>query len=423
MATAQTATSVFSARTWGVLVFSFLFVLLYLEHVTGWIQVMHYTVSPLFVGAVLVANLHQLRRLPPEVPLYAAFIVWAFTGLIVAANYGAFQKYFLRAALIMVLFGVTGLLVGLFGIAKQALTVHLVGVVLIIGYAVFSQGTLIKPEDLQEEERLSPVFSNPNHFAFCVVLATITLFWLWRRRSLALSALGAGLMVLFVLGILASASRKGFLMLVVFLGLWLFLSQSTRRNRLRLLVALVVFAVILVRAFDYVYNNTYMGKRLQKIQTLDDAMEDKRAHLYVEALYQTARHPVAGLGLGNFKVQSQLGAYTHSDYMEVLSTTGLVGFLLYYSMYYVLVRRIFRLRKMAASAEVIRITNVYLAALGALAVVYLFKDAVYNHHAAVFVGTMSGHTHFIERALKARAAARAAAPVGARGVGLLAAER
>ena len=49
-----------------------------------------------------------------------------------------------------------------------------------------------------------------------------------------------------------------------------------------------------------------------------------------------AENPIFGVGLGNFQVRSSLFAESHSDYIEVAATTGIIGFIIYFSIYVVL---------------------------------------------------------------------------------------
>ena len=56
-------------------------------------------------------------------------------------------------------------------------------------------------------------------------------------------------------------------------------------------------------------------------------------------------NPFFGVGLGNFKAHFWSGHYSHSDYIEPLSTTGLVGFLLYQSGYFIIILKGIKLIK------------------------------------------------------------------------------
>jgi O-antigen ligase len=58
------------------------------------------------------------------------------------------------------------------------------------------------------------------------------------------------------------------------------------------------------------------------------------------------QEPIAGVGLGQFQARFVTGQYSHSDIIETLSTTGIVGFLLYQSFFVLLLVRLRRLLRM-----------------------------------------------------------------------------
>lgn len=51
-------------------------------------------------------------------------------------------------------------------------------------------------------------------------------------------------------------------------------------------------------------------------------------------------NPLTGVGWFQYRVLFWTGQYSHSDYIETLASTGLVGFILYQSWYCILVIRI-----------------------------------------------------------------------------------
>ena len=76
--------------------------------------------------------------------------------------------------------------------------------------------------------------------------------------------------------------------------------------------------------------------------------------------------PLVGVGWSQFRVKFWAGLYSHSDYMEPLATTGLVGFVLYQAFYFILLRRIWRLLSRAQIDEDVYRLKVMLIGLGAI---------------------------------------------------------
>jgi O-antigen ligase len=76
-----------------------------------------------------------------------------------------------------------------------------------------------------------------------------------------------------------------------------------------------------------------------------------RLYLYKRGLEIAAAHPALGVGLDNFRLMlpgysgTRGGTYAHSNFVEMLADTGVVGFLLYFSIYVSVFRRLWRSAK------------------------------------------------------------------------------
>ena len=109
----------------------------------------------------------------------------------------------------------------------------------------------------------------------------------------------------------------------------------------------------------FVLDNTVLGKRFEQFfnkgqgSIVAAAKANKRYDLYAEAVEIFLQYPLFGVGLDNFQVHSFLRAVSHSDYMEPLVNTGLIGFLLYQSFYGFLLFRSFALLRWVKDVETI----------------------------------------------------------------------
>lgn len=68
-----------------------------------------------------------------------------------------------------------------------------------------------------------------------------------------------------------------------------------------------------------------------------------RVSMMSDGIEIVSNNPFVGIGLDNFRTVTGAGTYAHSNVISVGVSTGLVGLLIYYSMYAVLTLRIFRL--------------------------------------------------------------------------------
>jgi O-antigen ligase len=106
------------------------------------------------------------------------------------------------------------------------------------------------------------------------------------------------------------------------------------------------------------------------------------------------------VGLGNFVTHSSSGAYAHSDFMEVLATTGFVGFVLYFSIYLVLWRRLRRVSKRHTDATSRYMAGLYQAAIITLLTLGLGVPNFLNPLHLYVIGVLVGHTLAMEQGLR-----------------------
>jgi O-antigen ligase len=113
----------------------------------------------------------------------------------------------------------------------------------------------------------------------------------------------------------------------------------------------IVILIIGWSLLTLVLDETMVGKRFNELIDRGNGSlvlgvdEDIRIDMYRAGWRMFTEHPVAGVGLGHYQVFYWKGAYSHSDYIEPLACTGLVGFMIYHCFSILLARRILRLRK------------------------------------------------------------------------------
>jgi O-antigen ligase len=210
--------------------------------------------------------------------------------------------------------------------------------------------------DPSEPIRSQGITSNPNYFGYVLLLATAALLYFW---GMAASTKTRGIvMAIFVpiaLGIIASGSRKAFVGLVMLVMLWFWMCYG--KEILKKPSSVILLLLILGTVFfltNYTLNKTFMGVRFKRdlVERQDRLNENIRVRLYQEGLEIIRKNPVFGIGLGNFQVMSSFETESHSDYIEVAASTGIIGFLLYFSIYVVLWRRLGRIQKSISNPSV-----------------------------------------------------------------------
>lgn len=155
-----------------------------------------------------------------------------------------------------------------------------------------------------------------------------------------------------------TGSKKG---LIIFL-LYYFIFNSTG-SKFKFInfikIVLVTFLIVL-----FVINNEYMynhvGYRvvdaMTEIGLLDYGQESystqARMLMYKIGINAFLENPFFGGGWFYFSYYSRLGTYSHNNYIELLVTFGVIGFLLYYSIYVYLLQKISKVKSLGIDNKI-----------------------------------------------------------------------
>ncbi len=312
------------------------------------------------VGLYLIILITYRTKIAPEIILFCSFIIWAaLTGAIVAKNQTAFRDSISTLFQIMLLmFAVSGFS-RYFGSIKPNLYILLISIVILDCYVIFSGGGDISGQ-LQSTLRTSSFLKNPNYYAFYNVIGVFTLlFFTHSKRKASSKILHVFLMVLFLISILFSSSQKAFLgVILLFMSwYWFCLRKNTKKNR-----RFLNFVLLSAFLFGFVYlalNNTFIGLRLQDSVAGQDASLQTRLLLYKEGWKLFLANPIAGVGIANFVEYSSMHAYAHSDFLEVLTTSGIIGFILYVSLYILFWKHLSLIQKMTKNPVIFYQTGLF----------------------------------------------------------------
>lgn len=295
------------------------------------------------LGAIAMRT--SQRRWAPELTLALAFIAWAALSGWIVADYPdevtayvrtLIQTIALSAAVFIVTFrrGTPGFVfVGLF-----VCCLGLLGGLLLLGELAEVRAV--------RAYRVRSLAANPNFVGIICLYALMSVAWLWYRfrRSLSVRAILLASLPPIAYLLVLTGSRKAFLATLLFGVSWLLFTGvrlfAGRASSL-VLAGLAVGVVIL-----NVLPGSTLEARLNRAARNPD-LETTRKRLYVAAIDLFVASPVTGVGLGNFITAAGMGLYAHSEYAEILATTGAVGGGLYFSIYVLMIRRLARVRRVS----------------------------------------------------------------------------
>ena len=280
----------------------------------------------------------RLRQLPREVRSLAFFTVWILLGLSVVVNVPLFVSNLKIVVEVVLMVMFISVIIKYSGESRWFYLAFLgVGV-----WRVFNGDTQIGLDQLEYTRGPVERVESANELGFYCSLGFLSMFALWRETKNFLlrgALIGCGVILLY--GIVLSASRGAFSTVLLSVILWsvLCLPSSSRLNVNALVGAFLILFVTYV-GYQYVMLLTPMGVRFSNALEMKDTSSQYRFELFLMGLQIFWKNPLLGCGLGQFGIVSGTGFYTHNEVAELLATTGLPGFILYYSVYVVSWKRL-----------------------------------------------------------------------------------
>ncbi len=197
------------------------------------------------------------------------------------------------------------------------------------------------------------MFDNPNDLALhLVTIIPIAISLMFVSRGVLKKLLYAGGAILMAAGVVVTFSRAGFLGMATMCGVLAW--RIGRRNRwiVLMLTPLLLVGFIALAPGGY---GTRMG-------TTSDGSAEARLDDLKRSLFIAIRHPLLGVGMGNYVLYSNKEHASHNAYTQVAAELGLPA-LLFYVMF--LVAPLKELRRIERETAVNRrSSNVYYLAIG-----------------------------------------------------------
>lgn len=206
-------------------------------------------------------------------------------------------------------------------------------------YAVFAQ----LPSAVGGRAGAYGMYENHNDYSFIIIMVMPFLYMVRRAETRSLRRLLLGLsMLACVFGIFLSLSRGGVLALV--LELVLIVVATTTGLRRGMYVALMITFGVGAVGYQWAKRASNQGSNY----TAEDA-ESSRMELWKAGANMVKAHPLLGVGSQHFGEfgkdygelsHDQLGKNSHNTYIEVIATTGVIGFIAFFLMLRAMIREL-----------------------------------------------------------------------------------
>lgn len=289
-------------------------------------------VAGMFALIAFVMSLGQLKRgLPRETGLLILLLIQFGLAAILSPVYKARAVQvtfeFSKAVLIIV---VMVLAVTTWDRLRKLLFIQ-AGAVAVIGAVSVLKGKLYGRRLMGV---VGGIYANPNDLAIALVLCLpLCLFFMFWTRSRSRKLLWAGAALIMTYGVFLTASRAGFLalLIVALICLWEFGVKGGRSYLIPLTVVAVVLMIVLAGKNTTQRLSDTFGSQGDYEHAHGSAVARKA--LLIKSLEVTLEHPIFGIGPGDFQIISGQWNQTHNVYTALSSEAGLPALILFLAMY------------------------------------------------------------------------------------------
>ena len=371
------------------------------------------------IGAYLAITyifrlVHSNVRVPGEAWFFLAWVLWASTGVLVAAIPSVVLALLETVFLIWVMIVIVAGLTESRKVLSFNMAMFLVAAVIVGGHSYLTgefaravAASQARTAVLADKTRIAGLALNANAFGILMLMTTVAIayFWTIPHRSLN-PAVKKTILLLTMLAcaiaVVLSGSRKSLMGLVLFYLFWIWFCY--RRLLIeRISILLAVFAAFAVGGAVVIAlaRNTRIGVHMVQSWAgytesgIAGGLGEGRAGMYEDAFKMALEHPLMGVGLGHFRLRSRSHLAAHSEYAEVLSTTGIIGMIIYFGWYVVLWRRTGKIRKYSTDLNDRNIAGLARAVLLTILIMNFSMWIFTQKVPWVILASFIGYTHVI----------------------------
>lgn len=337
----------------------------------------------LFFG---LSGQRAVKKLPAEVKTLFVMLAWLILTIPFAWwRGGAFDTVFNRFSKGVIVALLVSLVVTRFEELRKLLFVQAISLVLMTAVSI------VLNRQLRMSGILGGVFENPNDLAISIALSFPLAFaFFLLAKGLGRKVFWAIALFIMLAGVVLTYSRSGFLALLLAgaICLWQF---GIKGRRLHLVAATVLCVILLAVAAPFLglYPKIWTDRMATIVTNSPDRLEESydngskeaRRELLDLSLGYMAKHPIFGVGPGNFEAVSGTWRVAHNTYTELGAEAGLPALFLFLLVLAMACRNLWRVSRSEAlktdtNLEVF--TGAMWASFGAFLLGAAFSDTQYE---------------------------------------------
>jgi hypothetical protein len=280
----------------------------------------------------LLTSLGRTRRTFRDLPSESNYLL-AMIGVLFLSSFlspiwkGGAINTTLDFAKVYIIWVLTFLLVTDFGRLRRIVYIQAASV------AVISVVSIIKGHSMPRLEGvIGGIYSNPNDLAFAIVLTLpFCLAFLLTAKSMVVKLCWSGSILIMALTLFMTASRAGFITLVISgaVCLWHF-GVKGRRYYLLVMSGVAVVLMLAIAGGPLMKRMAAIsGQADTQMESLAYDSYEARKQLMILAVQGIEHYPILGLGTGNFQVYSGSWRDVHMTYLQIAVEGGIPTLILY----------------------------------------------------------------------------------------------
>tara|TARA_B110001452_G_scaffold67562_1_gene54407 strand:- start:5542 stop:6705 length:1164 start_codon:yes stop_codon:yes gene_type:complete len=187
---------------------------------------------------------------------------------------------------------------------------------------------------------------NPNYLAVLQLISVFSAiiikhFFIFKSKIISILVYCSFFVSSYI--IFMTASKKGMLFCISLLIYFIIDSLISKKNKIYAYSFLLVFLYFGYDMLSDLLNNENSLKvinRITEFSKFEGTSTNERIRFIEDGFESFLNHPFLGTGISSLK--SIFGTYSHSNFIEILAGIGFFGFIIYYRIYYLLIKKVFK---------------------------------------------------------------------------------
>lgn len=252
--------------------------------------------------------------------------------------------------------------------------------------------TILAGVELRSGRVTMGILNNPNSLGILMTIGVFTALYLIDFQKLWNVITQLFLVGCFLYVIILSGSRKSFLAGILLLLYWVSfvlykkLKHEKTSKKIMIISLLFLGISLLYGIMVPFFEDSILFSRLD---VLLQGGDQTRKMMYMEAFDFFKQSPIVGVGYKQFEVISVFRTYSHSTYAETLACTGLVGTILYFSPFVLLLRKFIKdIREKKGDYIRVQQSSLWLGMLGVITFLGIGIIHYYELDVTIVLGIM-----------------------------------